>query len=265
MYSCRELHDHDSDSVRFGTARSTTVALTVQRKKVEAESGEPEEMGTPHLLLRRKPTPHTPHLSASIVVTSWKQGGSQSSQAIPASVRRDHESISRFASLRFPIFDLVGAGVGLGAYKKRLFLQYVLQPKLRSLGMIKVSAVHGALNYLDLTGTLSRTRAILEGAADYGCQLIAFPGVYIAGDPDWVWLERPCIGKICSRCSIETPCGFPVQQSGSCRGWRGVCDGSPLALGRVHDQFTAVFLPRAPRTQGKRISKMGSVLRGDEQ
>jgi aliphatic nitrilase len=61
--------------------------------------------------------------------------------------------------------------------------------------MIKVAAVHGAPNYLDLTGTLSRMRTILEGAADSGCQLIAFPEVYVAGDHDWVWLEWPCIGQ----------------------------------------------------------------------
>ena len=75
--------------------------------------------------------------------------------------------------------------------------------------MIKVAAVHTALNYLDLTGTLNRMRTILEGAADYGCQLIAFPGVYIAGDPDWVWLERPCIGQklfpVLSRNTVRIP------------------------------------------------------------
>jgi hypothetical protein len=109
--------------------------------------------------------------------------------------------------------------------------------------MIKVAAVQGAPNYLDLTGTLSRMRTILEGAVDNGCQLIAFPEVYVAGDPDWVWLERPYIGaKTVPGALNETLCGFPVQQSRSCRGWRGVCDHSPLALGRVHDQFTAVFL-----------------------
>jgi nitrilase len=61
--------------------------------------------------------------------------------------------------------------------------------------MIKVAAAHGALNYLDLTGALSRMRTIPEGATDYGCQLIAFPEVYVAGDPDLVWLERSCIGQ----------------------------------------------------------------------
>ena len=63
------------------------------------------------------------------------------------------------------------------------------------LGMIKIAAVQGAPKYLDLTGTLRRMRTILEDAADNGCQLIAFPEVYVAGYPYWVWLERPRIGQ----------------------------------------------------------------------
>jgi aliphatic nitrilase len=75
--------------------------------------------------------------------------------------------------------------------------------------MIKVAAVQGEPNYLDLTGTLRRMRTILEGAADNGCQLIAFPEVYVAADPDWVWLERPCIGQKLFRCSQRNSVRIP--------------------------------------------------------
>jgi hypothetical protein len=41
---------------------------------------------------RRKPTPHTPHLLASMGVTSWKYGGSQTSQTPPG---RGHQSFGK--------------------------------------------------------------------------------------------------------------------------------------------------------------------------
>jgi hypothetical protein len=93
--------------------------------------------------------------------------------------------------------------------------------------MIKVAAVQGAPNYLDLTGTLSRMRTILEGAVDNGCQLIAFPEVYVAGDPDWVWLERPCIEQKL----------FPVLSTKLCADSRSgnhgaVADGGECATAR---------------------------------
>lgn len=61
--------------------------------------------------------------------------------------------------------------------------------------MIKIAAVQGAPKYLELTGKLGRIRNILEEAADNGCQLIAFPEVYIPRYPYWVGLDRPCVGQ----------------------------------------------------------------------
>jgi aliphatic nitrilase len=92
---------------------------------------------------------------------------------------------------------------------KKWFFQNTLREHLRFLIMIKLAAVQGAPKYLDLTGTLGKMKAILENAADHGCQLIAFPEAYIPGYPYWVWLERPYVGQklfqVLYRNSVQIP------------------------------------------------------------
>jgi hypothetical protein len=124
--------------------------------------------------------------------------------------------------------------------------------------MIKVTAVQGAPNYLELTGTLGGMRTNLEDGAGNGCQLIAFREVYVAGYPCRVWLNSPVSCKSYPG-ALSKLCGDSRSDS-----VRGVCNRTPLTSGRVHDQFTAIFPQRARRTHSKQLSKMGSVSRGDE-
>ena len=110
--------------------------------------------------------------------------------------------------------------------------------------MIKVAAVQGAPKYLDLTGTLAKMRTILEEAADNGCQLIAFPEVYIPGYPYWVWLERPCIGQklfpVLYRNSVQIPGPAVTELSRMARPFRlvmvvGVNEVEPSCSGTMYN------------------------------
>jgi nitrilase len=110
--------------------------------------------------------------------------------------------------------------------------------------MIKIAAVQGAPKYLDLTGTLSRMRTILEDAADNGCQLIAFPEVYVAGYPYWVWLERPYIGQklfpVLYRNSVRIPGPAITELSRMARQFRlvmvvGVNEIEPSCSGTMYN------------------------------
>ncbi len=110
--------------------------------------------------------------------------------------------------------------------------------------MIKIAAVQGAPKYLDLTGTLIKMKAILENAADNGCQLVAFPEVYISGYPYWVWLEPPCIGQklfqVLYRNSVRIPGPAITELSRMARQFRqvivvGVNEIEPNCSGTIYN------------------------------
>lgn len=53
--------------------------------------------------------------------------------------------------------------------------------------MVKVAVTQQEPLWLDLAGTVDKTCRLIEEAASNGAKLVAFPEVFIAGYPMWVW------------------------------------------------------------------------------
>jgi len=55
----------------------------------------------------------------------------------------------------------------------------------------RVAVVQAAPAWLDLDGSIKKTIALIEEAAEKGAKLIAFPEVFIPGYPWHIWLDSP--------------------------------------------------------------------------
>ncbi|CAG7921855.1 unnamed protein product [Penicillium olsonii] len=55
---------------------------------------------------------------------------------------------------------------------------------------VRVAAVQAESVYFDLEGSVEKTCRLIEEAAGKGCNLIAFPEVWIPNYPGWIW-QRP--------------------------------------------------------------------------
>ena len=58
----------------------------------------------------------------------------------------------------------------------------------------KVAAVHAASVFLDRDASLAKACDLIAEAAANGARLIAFPEVFIAGYPFWIWTHTPTTG-----------------------------------------------------------------------
>lgn len=52
---------------------------------------------------------------------------------------------------------------------------------------VRVAAVQAESVYFDLQGSVEKTCRLIEEAAGKGCDLIAFPEVWIPNYPGWIW------------------------------------------------------------------------------
>ena len=52
---------------------------------------------------------------------------------------------------------------------------------------VRVAAVQAEACYFDLQAAVSKTCKLIEDAAAQGCDLIAFPEVWIPNYPGWIW------------------------------------------------------------------------------
>lgn len=56
---------------------------------------------------------------------------------------------------------------------------------------VRVAAVQAEGVYFDLQGAVDKTCKLIEEAASKGCDLVAFPEVWIPNYPGWIWYVRP--------------------------------------------------------------------------
>ncbi|ONH64757.1 Nitrilase [Cyberlindnera fabianii] len=108
-------------------------------------------------------------------------------------------------------------------------------PKM-SAPKVKVAVVQAEPVWFDLQGTVDKTIALIKEAASKGCELIAFPEVFIPGYPLWIWsnaadldlninyiknslsMDSPQFQSIIDTikaCSIHTVLGFSERVHGS--------------------------------------------------
>jgi aliphatic nitrilase len=59
---------------------------------------------------------------------------------------------------------------------------------------LRAATVQAAPVYMDLHGTVEKTIALIEQAADDGVELLVFPETWIPGYPFWAWLGPPAWG-----------------------------------------------------------------------
>jgi len=55
----------------------------------------------------------------------------------------------------------------------------------------KAAAVQTSPVFLDREATVKKTCQLIQEAADNGANLVAFPEVFVAGYPYWIWLDSP--------------------------------------------------------------------------
>lgn len=53
--------------------------------------------------------------------------------------------------------------------------------------VVKAAAVQAEPVWFDLQGTIDKTCKLIEEAAKNGADIVAFPEVFVAGYPTWIW------------------------------------------------------------------------------
>ena len=83
----------------------------------------------------------------------------------------------------------------------------------------RVAVVQAAPAWLDLDGSIKKTIALIEEAADKGAKLIAFPEVFIPGYPWHIWLDSPAwaIGRGFVQRYFDNSLAYDSPQAGQLR------------------------------------------------